>query len=333
MEIMLKVLEQAIAKFQGLPEERQRAAAEALEIIAAQADDEQDAVSNADVDGPQPGVDLRWPASAIWRPGEPTVYTIRLADLRDALQKGIEDFKAVPSHAVFLCIIYPVIGLILGRLAFGYDILPLVFPILAGSALIGPAAAIGLYELSRRREQGLDASAWHALDVFRSPSIGAIARLSLALMAIFFAWLGTAQLIYTQLFGGAVPASLDEFARQILTTPAGRELIIVGNGVGFLFAVLVLVISVVSFPMLVDQNVGAATAVRTSVRAVLANPMTMAAWGFFVAGALVIGSLPFFFGLAVIFPVLGHSTWHLYRKVVKRSVIVSGSLAPGAQGH
>ena len=91
-----------------------------------------------------------------------------------------------------------------------------------------------------------------------------------------------------------------------------------GNGVGFLFAVVVLVISVVSFPMLVDRNVGAATAVRTSVRAVLENPMTMAMWGLFVAGALVIGSLPFFFGLAVVFPVLGHSTWHLYRKVVGR---------------
>jgi uncharacterized membrane protein len=246
------------------------------------------------------------------------VHTIGLADLRDALDKGIEDFKAVPSHAVFLCIIYPVIGLILFRLSFGYDILPLVFPLIAGFSLIGPLAAVGLYELSRRREEGLDASAWHALDVLRSPSIGAIARLGFVLMAIFFAWLGAAQLIHTQIFGGAVPASLEEFARQILTTPAGRQLIIVGNGVGFLFAVVVLVISVVSFPMLVDRNVGAATAVRTSVRAVLENPMTMAMWGLFVAGALVIGSLPFFVGLAVVFPVLGHSTWHLYRKVVGR---------------
>jgi uncharacterized membrane protein len=90
----------------------------------------------------------------------------------------------------------------------------------------------------------------------------------------------------------------------------------VGNGVGFLFAVLVLVISVVSFPMLVDRNIGTATAVRTSVRAVLANPMQMAMWGLFITAALVVGALPFFFGLAVVFPVLGHATWHLYRKVV-----------------
>jgi uncharacterized membrane protein len=243
---------------------------------------------------------------------------IGLADLRDALHKGVEDFKAIPSHAVFLLLIYPVVGLILFRLSFGYDILPLVFPLVAGLSLIGPLAAVGLYELSRRREQGLDSSAWHALDVLKSPSIGAIARLGLAFMAIFFAWLAVAQLIYNQIFGGAVPSSIGEFFRQVLTTPAGRELIIVGNGVGFLFALVVLVTGVVSFPMLVDRNVSATTAVRTSVRAVLENPTTMAMWGLFVAGALILGALPLFFGLAIVFPVLGHATWHLYRKVVGR---------------
>jgi uncharacterized membrane protein len=238
--------------------------------------------------------------------------------LREALHKGIEDFKAIPSHAIFLLLIYPVVGLILFRLSFGYDILPLVFPLIAGLSLIGPLAAVGLYELSRRREQGLDSSAWHALDVLQSPSIGAIARLGLAYMAIFFAWMFAAQLIYDRIFGGAVPNSVGEFVTQVLTTSAGRQLIIVGNGVGFLFALVVLVTGVVSFPMLVDRNVSAATAVRTSVRAVLENPMTMAVWGLFVAGALILGALPLFFGLAIVFPVLGHSTWHLYRKVVGR---------------
>jgi uncharacterized membrane protein len=245
-----------------------------------------------------------------------------LADLRDAVAKGIEDFNAVPSHAVFLGIIYAVLGVILFRLSFGYDVLPLVYPMLAGFALIGPFAAIALYELSRRRERGLDASVWHLLDVFRSPSIGAITRLGLVLMAIFFAWLLTAQTMYAQVMGGAVPASLDEFARQILTTPAGHRLIVVGNAVGFLFAVLVLIISVVSFPMLVDRNVGVGTAVRTSVRAVIASPLAMAAWGLFVAAALIVGSLPLFFGLAVVFPVLGHATWHLYRKTVSVDEVI-----------
>ena len=282
----------------------------------------ENADTNAYLSRGHPGMDLRWPASAIWRPGEPTVSRIGLADLRDAVAKGIDDFKAIPSHAIFLIIIYPIVGLILFRLTFGYDMLPLIFPLIAGFALIGPVASIGLYELSRRREKGLDASAWHAFDVLRSPSIGAIARLGLLLLVIFFTWLVVAQAMYVGIFGNWVPASLEEFAHRVLITPSGWQLIIVGNVCGFLFAVLVLVISVVSFPMLVDRNVGAATAVRTSVRAVLANPMTMAMWGLFVAAALVIGSLPLLFGLAIVLPILGHSTWHLYRKVVSADEVI-----------
>jgi len=270
----------------------------------------------------QPGVDLRWPASAIWRAGEPAVHRIGLADLKEAVSKGYDDFNAMPTHAIFLGIIYAVLGLILFRLAFGYDVLPLVYPILTGFLLVGPFAAIALYELSRRREQGLDFSIERLSDVFRSPSIGAITRLGLVLLAIFVAWLIAAQTMYAQIMGGAEPASLGEFAEQIATTPAGHQMIVVGNTVGFAFALLVLVISVVSFPMLVDRDVSAGTAVRTSVRAVAANPLTMAVWGLFVALALVVGSLPLFFGLAVVFPVLGHATWHLYRRTVSVDEVI-----------
>ncbi|MBI4275578.1 MAG: DUF2189 domain-containing protein, partial [Rhizobiales bacterium] len=96
----------------------------------------------------------------------------------------------------------------------------------------------------------------------------------------------------------------------------GWKLILIGNAVGFVFAVVAFTISVVSFPMLLDRNVGAAVAILTSMRAVAANPVTMAAWGVIVAALLVIGCLPVFVGLAVVMPVLGHSTWHLYRRVV-----------------
>jgi uncharacterized membrane protein len=105
--------------------------------------------------------------------------------------------------------------------------------------------------------------------------------------------------------------------RRVLTTPAGWTLIIVGNGVGFLFAAVVLTISVVSFPLLLDRDVGAVVAVLTSVRATLKNPLVIAAWGLIVAALLLLGSLPLFVGLAVVMPVLGHSTWHLYRKLVE----------------
>jgi uncharacterized membrane protein len=246
----------------------------------------------------------------------PMVRKIAVADIKDALAKGIDDFKAMPSHAVFLSLIYPIVGLILLQLALGGAVMPLVFPIAAGFALVGPFAALGLYELSRRRERGLDCTAAHAFEVFHSPSFGAIAMLGLCLTVVFLVWLAIAQAIYQANFGYAAPVSVGAFLRDIFTTSAGWTLIVVGNAVGFLFAALVLVVSAVSFPLLLDRPVGASEAVLTSVRAVMANPGPMALWGLIVAGSLAIGSLPLLFGLAVVMPVLGHATWHLYRKVV-----------------
>ena len=247
----------------------------------------------------------------------PIVRTIGLRDIKNALAEGIADFSAMPSHAVFLCLIYPIVGILLARLTLGYEVLPLLFPLAAGFTLLGPFAAIGLYELSRRREQGLDASWQDAFDVLRSPSRGAIAALGLLLLTIFVIWIAVAQAIYVAYFGYEPAASIPHFLDQVFTTPAGRMLMIVGNLVGFLFALGVLTISVISFPLLLDRDVGAVEAVLTSVRVVARNPLMMAIWGLIVAGLLLIGSLPLFFGLAVVVPVLGHSTWHLYRKVVE----------------
>jgi uncharacterized membrane protein len=257
-------------------------------------------------------------------PALPTIRRIGLRDLRDALAEGVDDFMAMPTHAIFLCLIYPVAGLLLARLAFGYSILPLLYPMASGFALIGPLAALGLYELSRRREAGLPVSAGHVFDVAHSSSIGAIVALGTLLFIILLVWVAIANAIYISDFGYAPPASIASFVRDVLTTRAGWNLILVGNGVGFLFAILVLSISVVSFPLLLERDVGAAVALLTSVRAVAANPAVMAAWGLIVAVLLALGSLPLFFGLTVAMPVLGHATWHLYRKVVEPA----GSVPP-----
>src|SRR6201992_735947 len=245
------------------------------------------------------------------------VRKIGLSDLGDALRLGWEDFKAMPSHAIVLCVIYPVLGLVLFRAVLGYSVLPLLFPLAAGFTLIGPFAALGLYELSRRRERGEQAAAWHAMHVLSSPSFGAILGLGTLLLALFVTWIAVADAIYISNFGHAPFATIPNFAQRVLTTPEGWSLIIIGCGAGFLFAVVVLCISVVSFPLMLDRHATVIDAIRTSLGAVMKNPITMAAWGLIVAVLLAIGALPFFVGLAGILPVHGHATWHLYRKLVE----------------
>jgi uncharacterized membrane protein len=263
------------------------------------------------------GHSLRRPAAARDAP-LPAVRRIELADLRDVLASGFDDLGAYRSDVIFLCIIYPCAGLVLAWLAFGYDMLPLVFPLASGFALIGPVAAVGLYEISRRRERGDEITWADAFGVVSAPAFGAIVVLGLLLLAIFLLWLAAAQAIYLMTLGPEPPASIAGFVRDVFTTAAGWAMIVVGVGVGFFFAVLVLTISVVSFPLLLDRDVGLYAAVATSVRAVVANPGPMAAWGLIVAAALVIGSVPALLGLIIVMPVLGHATWHLYRKVVPR---------------
>jgi uncharacterized membrane protein len=246
----------------------------------------------------------------------PRVRTIAPHDLIDALRKGFDDFLAMPTHVIFISLIYPIAGLVIGIAAAGANLLWLIYPMATGFALVGPFAAIGIYELSRRRERGLDTEWSHAFDLLAADSFRSIAALGLVLLLLFATWIVTAQTIYWAFFGYAVPESIDAFARQVLTTEAGHRMILVGNAVGFLFALVAFVVSVVAFPLLIDRRIGAAAAVATSVKAVLRNPLTMALWGLIVAALLLLGSLPFFIGLAVVVPVLGHATWHLYRKVV-----------------
>ncbi len=246
----------------------------------------------------------------------PTIRRIGPADLKAALRAGLDDFGASRTDVIILCIVYPVIGLVLARLAFGGNVLPLLFPLCAGFALVGPVFAVGLNEMSRRREQGAEIGWSDAFGVARSPGFGAIIVLGLLLLAIFVAWLVVAALIYNVTLGPKPPASLAAFVHDVFTTHAGWAMIVLGVGIGFVFAALVLAISVVSFPLLLDREVRVDTAVATSVRATLANPGTMALWGMLVAGLLVVGSIPLFLGLTIVLPVLGHATWHLYRRLV-----------------
>jgi uncharacterized membrane protein len=247
----------------------------------------------------------------------PVIQRIGIADLKSALKLGYDDFQANRTDVLFLCVIYPVLGLFFGRIASGYGLVSMLFPLASGFALIGPFAAVGLNDMSRRRERGETVVWTDAFGVLRRPAIGSIILLGLLLGFLLVLWLQVAQLIANATIGPALPDGVADFVRLVLATPEGWAMIIAGMGVGLLFAILVLSISVVAFPLLLDRNVGVGLAVQTSLAAVRANPWPMAVWGLMVAGLLVLGSIPVFLGLVVVMPVLGHATWHLYRAVVR----------------
>ena len=246
----------------------------------------------------------------------PAVRRISFGDLGDALVKGFADFAAFRDDVLFIAVIYPFIGLVVALAASEFGAPLLIAPIVAGFALIGPFAALWLYEMSLRRERGETISWAEGFKAFASPAAAAIFKLGLLLIGIFALWLAAAASIYVLTFGAQTPASLTAFFHDSLTTAAGWKLIGVGVGVGFLFALVVLSISVVSVPLLLDRHVSISTAMGTSLRAMRANPGPMLAWGFIVAVLLILGMIPLMTGLIIVLPVLGHATWHLYRKVV-----------------
>ena len=230
----------------------------------------------------------------------PRVRHLAVRDLREVLRKGIEDFGACRTDVAFLCVFYPMIGILLAWVAFDRNLLPLLFPVMSGFALVGPVAAVGLYEMSRRRELGEEPAGPMPSSVVKSPSFGAILALGLMLGAVFIVWVLTAHGIYYATLGPETRPRSAASSRDTFTTGAGWTMIIVGCAVGSLFAALVLATSVVSFPLLLDRNVGLPVAVITSMRVAAANPVPIAVWGADRRRGLVLGSIPFFLGLIVV---------------------------------
>ena len=281
------------------------------------------------------GNPLTWAADAVFGTGRtvgavaeamaseetapPPTNRIGTADIREALRKGVEDFKSFRSDVMFLVAIYPIIGICLVVVASDLALLPLLFPLAAGFALLGPVAAIGLYEMSRRREMGEDVGWGAGLQALRAHIVGPVMALGVYLFAMFVLWIMAAIMIYSFTLGPEPPVSVGAFVFDTLTTGAGWMMIILGMGVGFIFAAIVLVISVISFPMLIDRRAGIPVAVATSVKVARENPMTIAKWGLIVAVMMALGSLPFFLGLIIVLPILGHATWYLYRAAVPRA--------------
>jgi uncharacterized membrane protein len=255
-----------------------------------------------------------------------TVRPIQMSDLRAALGEGWRDFAEMRGDILVVGFLYPLVGLIVAALALNDRFVPLAFPLCAGLSLLGPAVAVGFYELARRRERGEDSTWSHFLDAFRRNG-ASIALATVVLGAIFVLWLGAAWLLYTTAFGGGYMAwsfshlnsvTLPDFLSHLFTTSEGWTLILLGNLVGAGFAIVVLALSVVTFPMLVDRQIDVGTAFAISLRAFAANWRSLIGWGVMVGALLVLGAIPAFIGLAVVLPVLGYATWHLYTRIIPR---------------
>ena len=270
-------------------------------------------------------------ASARDNRAEIPVRTISDQDLNLSLRQGLDDFLAMRGDLIFVGLLYPLLG-ILAAVFTSQGALPFFLPIVAGVGLLGPVAAVGFYELARRREAGLESGWRHFLDVRKRPAVDDMGIVAGLLLAIFALWLFAAGALYVVIFGWEAFSwtshnTIAGFLRDVFLTPRGWALIVSGLVVGAIFGWIVLAISVASLPMLVDCDVSASEAVSASWRAAHANKALMIRWGLTVVGLLILGSIPLFIGLAFVLPWLGYATWHLYTRLIDRDAIGSKRVA------
>jgi uncharacterized membrane protein len=260
-------------------------------------------------------------ASAPARSEKIPIRKISGEDLKASLRMGLDDFREMRGDILFAGLIYTLIGIAAVVMTTNGPLMPFFFPIVAGVGLLGPVAAVGFYELARRREDGLESGWRHFLDVRKRPAADDMGIVAGLLLAIFALWLLAAGALYVAFFGWGTPTSVTGFLTMIFTTSKGWALILSGLVVGAVFGWIVLAISVASLPMLVDCDLGAGEAVSASWRASHANKGDMIRWGLIVLGLLILGSIPLFVGLAFVLPWLGYSTWHLYTRLIDRQAI------------
>ncbi len=249
------------------------------------------------------------------RAAAPEIRRITVDDITAALREGADDFRAMPAFGMAIGAFFALGGMAMLWLALQAGMVVLVFPMLAGFALIGPFAAMGLYEGSRRRDAGRSVGVGDIFSVQRATTNVNIFFLGFILLFALFVWLRAALLIYA-LFYGMSPLPIDALLSDVFTTARGFSFLLVGNAVGAAFAFVVFSITVVSFPYMLEKNVDPVTAVALSVSAVAKNLVPLAGWGLFVAVALAVSWAPFFLGLIVVMPVLGHATWRLYKRMI-----------------
>jgi uncharacterized membrane protein len=246
---------------------------------------------------------------------DPVVRRITVTDIAEALGEGLRDFQAAPLYGLAFGAIYAAGGIVILLSLTAFGLIYLAYPLAAGFALLGPFVAIGLYEVSRRREVGQLLSMRGIWSTVTSRS--EIGWMAFVTLFVFVIWMYQVRLLIALLIGlNASFSSLREFIAVVLTTNEGLLFLAIGNAVGAALSLILFSLTVVSFPLLLDRDVDCVTAMVTSVRAVVMSPLPMIGWAAIIVILLIVSALPYFLGLLVTLPVLGHATWHLYRKIV-----------------
>jgi uncharacterized membrane protein len=246
---------------------------------------------------------------------DPVVRPITANDIAEALGQGLRDFQAKPLYGLAFGGLYALGGIVILLSLTSLGLVYLAYPLAAGFALIGPFVAIGLYEVSRRREAGQPVSFGNIWSTVTSR--GEIGWMAFVTLFVFVMWMYQVRLLIALLIGlNASFSSLREFMTVVLTTNEGLVFLAIGNLVGAALSLILFSLTVVSFPLLLDRDVDFVTAMVTSVRAVVTSPLPMIGWAAIIVILLIVSALPYFLGLLVTLPVLGHATWHLYRRIV-----------------
>lgn len=235
-----------------------------------------------------------------------------LADPLRWLAKGARDFIAAPGIGLFYGFCFWAMAALL-MLVFRSKP-EYVMSMASGCLLVGPFLAMGLYEVSRRREQGLRPELGASLTCWDS-HMRSMAMLVLVLIVLELLWGRASLVVFAVFFNTGMPSTTGVL--QAIFNPDNFEFVLVYLAVGGLFALLVYSTAVVSIPMILDRDTDAVSAAITSIRVVLANPVTMLWWGLLITILIVLAFIPWGLGLMVIGPLLGHASWHAYRGAVR----------------
>ena len=246
----------------------------------------------------------------------PEIHSLGIDDVKRAFKAGVADFIAAPLYGLFFGGICAALGVLILVSLTKAGVPWMIIPVAIGFPLVGPFMAVGLYEVSRRRSAGKPLNWREILLVMFYQRERQFAYIGILVLCIFWMWILAGRILFALFIGSYHFAGMAAFAQTMLMTPHGLGFLALGTAIGAILAFVLFASTVITMPMLVDRDIDIITAMITSFNTVNKSPFAMIAWGIVVAVLLIVALLPAFLGLIVVLPILGHATWHLYKRAI-----------------